>query len=85
MARARLLTSSSDPRTPRSGGTINCSTAFAWGSEQMHRAEYYAYLKKVDECQQKARQEPDLRVRRALESVAREYLRCAEQVDIQPG
>jgi predicted SprT family Zn-dependent metalloprotease len=50
----------------------------------MHRAEYYAYLKKAEEYQQKAASEPDLQVRRALETVAREYLRRADQVEIEP-
>jgi hypothetical protein len=51
----------------------------------MHRTEYYVYLIKAEEYQQKAASEPDLQVRRALETVAREYLRRAEQVDIEPG
>jgi hypothetical protein len=47
----------------------------------MHSAEYYAHLKKAEEYQQKAASEPDLQVRRALETVAQEYLRRAEQRD----
>jgi hypothetical protein len=50
----------------------------------MHRAEYYAYLKKSEEYEQKAASEPDLQARRALETVAREYLRRAEQVEVEP-
>jgi hypothetical protein len=51
----------------------------------MHSAEYYAYLKKAEEYQQKAKEEPDLQVRQALAAVALEYLRRAEKVEIQPA
>jgi hypothetical protein len=51
----------------------------------MHNIGYYAYLKKAEEYRQKAIDARDLPVRQALEAVAREYLRRAEQVEIQPA
>jgi hypothetical protein len=46
----------------------------------MHSAEYYAYLKKMEEYLLAAREEPDLRVKEALEAVAQACLRHAESL-----
>lgn len=51
----------------------------------MHSAEYSSYLNKSKEYAQKAINEPDQQVRRALEAVSREYLRHAENFEIQPA
>jgi hypothetical protein len=49
----------------------------------MYNAEYYYNLKKSEEYAQKARTEPDLLTKRALEAVAREFLRRAEETESQ--
>jgi hypothetical protein len=45
----------------------------------MRSAEYYLFLKKAEEYREKARKEPDLQVRRALDAVVREYVRRADR------
>jgi hypothetical protein len=51
----------------------------------MPSPEYSSYLKKSEEYAQKAADEPDALVRRALEAVAREYDRRAENFEICPA
>jgi hypothetical protein len=48
----------------------------------MHSAEYYSNLQKVAEYQQKAKDEPVVEVRQALEAAAREYIRRAQKSEI---
>lgn len=49
----------------------------------MQNAEYYSYLKKMEEYLLKAREEPDLRVKEASEAVARACFRHAEGLKSQ--
>jgi hypothetical protein len=48
----------------------------------MSTAEEYALLQKAEEYERKAREEPDLFTKKALEAVAREYRLRAEQAGL---
>jgi hypothetical protein len=49
----------------------------------MPTAEQHALIQKAEEYERKAKEELDLFTKRALEAVAREYRRRAEQGEIQ--
>jgi hypothetical protein len=58
-----------------------CARCKVGGTEEMPpTAERYALLRKAEEYERKAKEEADPLTKRALEAVAREYHRRAEQI-----